>query len=56
MRQNQDETKIARLVKEGGMNLMSLLLNQAMKPLSSEFKIPVHYKDIVQLPVQLQKA
>jgi len=39
MRQNQDETKIARLVKEGGMNLMSLFLNQAMEPLSSEFKI-----------------
>jgi len=42
MRQNQDETKIARLVKEGGMNLMSLCLNQAMEPLSSEFKLQGH--------------
>jgi len=46
MRGTQDETKIVRLVKEGGTNLMSLLLNKAMKPSSSEFLIPVHYKDI----------
>jgi len=45
-----------RLVKEGGTNLMSLLLNQAIKPSSSEFLIPVHYKDIARLPVQQQKA
>jgi len=51
-----NETKIAKLVKEGGMNLMSLLQNQAMKPSSSEFLIPVHYKDIAWLPVQQQKA
>jgi len=56
MGENQDETKLTRLVKEGGMNLMGLLLNKAMKPSSSEFKIPVHFRDIVHLPVQLQKA
>ena len=56
MRGTQDETKIVRLVKEGGTNLMSLLLNKAMKPSSSEFLIPVHYKDIAWLLVQQQKA
>jgi len=28
MRNNQDETKLIRIVKEGGMKLMSLLLNK----------------------------
>jgi len=46
MMNNPNETKIVRLVKEGGTNLMSLLLNQAIKPSSSEFLIPVHYKKL----------
>jgi len=56
MTNNPNEIKITRLVKEGGTNLMSLLLNQAIKPSSSEFLIPVHYKDIARLLVQQQKA
>jgi len=56
MMNTPNETKIVRLVKKGGTNLMSLLLNQAIKPSSSEFLIPVHYKNIAQLPVQQQKA